>query len=63
MMGEPIMVMLVEDNLDHAELVMRTLENHRIANRIRHFTDGKLHWIIFAVRANFRILPPVRVRM
>ena len=41
MMGEPIMVMLVEDNLDHAELVMRTLENHRIANRIRHFTDGQ----------------------
>jgi CheY-like chemotaxis protein len=41
MKGEPIMVMLVEDNLDHAELVMRTLEDHRIANRIRHFTDGQ----------------------
>ena len=41
MNGEPIMVMLVEDNMDHAELVMRTLEDHRIANRIRHFTDGQ----------------------
>jgi len=41
MNGEPILVMLVEDNLDHAELVMRTLEDHRIANRIRHFTDGQ----------------------
>ena len=41
MIGEPIFVMLVEDNLDHAELVMRTLEDHRIANKIKHFTDGQ----------------------
>ena len=41
MKGEPVMVMLVEDNLDHAELVMRTLQDHRIANRVRHFTDGQ----------------------
>ncbi len=41
MNGEPIMVMLVEDNIDHAELVLRMLEDHRIANRIRHFTDGQ----------------------
>lgn len=41
MIGEPIFVMLVEDNLDHAELVIRTLEDHRIANKIRHFTDGQ----------------------
>ncbi|MEW6402372.1 MAG: response regulator [Chloroflexota bacterium] len=41
MMGEPVLVMLVEDNYDHAELVMRTLEEHHIANRIEHFTDGQ----------------------
>lgn len=41
MIGEPILVMLVEDNVDHAELVIRTLEQHRIANRIRHFSDGQ----------------------
>jgi CheY-like chemotaxis protein len=41
MIGEPILVMLVEDNLDHAELVIRTLEQHRIANQIRHFSDGQ----------------------
>ncbi len=41
MNGEPVMVMLVEDNMDHAELVMRTLEDHSIANWIRHFTDGQ----------------------
>jgi CheY-like chemotaxis protein len=41
MNGEPVLVMLVEDNVDHAELVMRTLAEHRVANRIQHFTDGQ----------------------
>lgn len=41
MIGEPILVMLVEDNADHAELVIRTLEEHRIANKVRHFLDGQ----------------------
>lgn len=40
-MGEPVLVMLVEDNADHAELVIRTMEDHRIANRIIHFSDGQ----------------------
>ena len=41
MIGEPVLVMLVEDNIDHAELVLRTLEEHRIANKVRHFQDGQ----------------------
>jgi CheY-like chemotaxis protein len=41
MKGEPILVMLVEDNADHAELVIRTLEDHRIANKVVHFLDGQ----------------------
>lgn len=41
MIGEPVLVMLVEDNADHAELVIRTLEEHRISNRVRHFLDGQ----------------------
>ena len=41
MIGAPVLVMLVEDNADHAELVIRTLEEHRIANRVRHFLDGQ----------------------
>ncbi len=41
MNGEPVLVMLVEDNVDHAELVVRTLSEHRVANRIRHFMDGQ----------------------
>lgn len=39
--GEPILVMLVEDNIDHAEFVIRTLEEHRVANQVRHFLDGQ----------------------
>jgi CheY-like chemotaxis protein len=38
---EPQEIMLVEDNLDHAELVMRGLKEHRVANVVRHFTDGE----------------------
>jgi CheY-like chemotaxis protein len=41
MVGEPVLVMLIEDNADHAELVVRTLEEHQIANTVRHFTDGQ----------------------
>jgi len=41
MVGDPILVMLVEDNVDHAELVIRTLEEHRVANHVRHFLDGQ----------------------
>lgn len=41
MIGEPILVMLVEDNADHAELVIRTMESHHIATKIQHFADGE----------------------
>jgi len=40
-MNEYVLVMLVEDNLDHAELVMRTLSEHQVVNKIRHFTEGQ----------------------
>lgn len=41
MLGEPLLVMLVEDNADHAELVIRTMESHQIPIRIQHITDGE----------------------
>jgi len=41
MEGEPVLVLLVEDNMDHAELVIRTLEDHNIANKIKHLMDGQ----------------------
>ena len=40
-MYEFVLVMLIEDNLDHAELVMRTLAEHQVVNQIRHFTEGQ----------------------
>ncbi len=39
--GEPVAVLLVEDNAAHAELVIRSFEGHRIANRIHHVSDGE----------------------
>lgn len=39
--GEPLVILLVEDNLDHAELVIRNLEEFQVANRIYHVDDGE----------------------
>ena len=37
----PLEILLVEDNLDHATLVLRTLEEHHISNRVHHVRDGE----------------------
>jgi len=34
-------VLLVEDNLDHARLVMRGFAKHCVANEVRHVEDGE----------------------
>ena len=39
--GEPLSILLVEDNPDHAELVMRGFEDNRVANTIYHVSDGE----------------------
>jgi CheY-like chemotaxis protein len=41
MNGEPLVILLVEDNEDHAELVMRSMRDHRVANKIYHVSDGQ----------------------
>jgi len=33
--------MLVEDNADHAEMVMRQFELHRVASHLIHLSDGQ----------------------
>lgn len=53
MLGEPILVMLVEDNADHAELVIRTMESHHIPTRIQHLTDGESALDYLLRRNNF----------
>ena len=39
--AQPLIILLVEDNPDHAELVMRALAGNRVANKIHHVADGE----------------------
>jgi CheY-like chemotaxis protein len=39
--GEPFHILLIEDEMDHAELVTRSLAENRVANKIHHVTDGE----------------------
>lgn len=41
LVGEPLVILLVEDNDAHAELVFRSLKEHRVANIIYHADDGE----------------------
>ena len=41
MKGEPVLILLVEDNDDHAELVIRQMADHRIANKVIRLSDGQ----------------------
>jgi CheY-like chemotaxis protein len=41
MRGEPIVVLLVEDDPAHAEIVRRNFEGFRMANRLIHVADGQ----------------------
>ncbi|MBO9313387.1 MAG: response regulator [Chloroflexus sp.] len=38
---DPVVILLVEDNPDHTELITRVLSDHRIPNRIIHVADGE----------------------
>jgi CheY-like chemotaxis protein len=42
MNGEPLTILLIEDNPDHATLVIRNLKNFLVANTIIHLEDGEL---------------------
>lgn len=42
MKGEPLHILLVEDEPAHAEIVLRNFEDIKPANRIVHVSDGRL---------------------
>ena len=42
MTGEPIVILLVEDEEAHAEIIRRNLEESRLGNNLIHLTDGQM---------------------
>lgn len=40
-MDEVRIILLAEDNPDHAELLVRSFKNHRVPNKIYHVRDGE----------------------
>jgi len=41
MKGEPIVILLVEDDDGHIEIMRRNFEDSRLANRLMHVADGQ----------------------
>ena len=39
--GEPVIILFIEDEPAHAEIVRRNLEDFRVANRLIHLSDGQ----------------------
>ncbi len=41
MNGEAVIILLVEDDPNHAELILRGLQDNHMANQIHHVVDGE----------------------
>jgi len=54
MKGEPAIILLVEDDPAHAEIVRRNFVNFRMANRLMHVPDGQQALDYLFRRGNFR---------
>jgi CheY-like chemotaxis protein len=53
MKGEAIVILLVEDDAAHAEIVRRNLEGFRLGNRLVHVADGQAALDYLYRRAEF----------
>ena len=62
MKGEPIRILLVEDDPAHAEIVRRNLADFRVANSIVHVEDGRLALDYLFRTAPLQIRMPVPAR-
>jgi len=40
-MEQPVEILLIEDNPDEAQLTIRSLKGHNLANRLMHIDDGE----------------------
>ena len=54
MRGEPIAILLVEDDPAHVEIVRRNLAENRVANRLMHVADGQAALDYLYRRAEFQ---------
>jgi CheY-like chemotaxis protein len=54
MKGEPMVVLLVEDELAHAEIVRRNFADFHSANRLMHVSDGQAALDYLYRRAEYR---------
>jgi CheY-like chemotaxis protein len=54
MNGEPVVILLVEDDPAHAEIVKRNLEGFRVANCLVHVDDGQKALDYLYRRGEFR---------
>lgn len=50
---EPFTILLVEDNIDHAEMVIRNLEEVPLAHRVVHLEDGEAALDYLYARGDF----------
>lgn len=48
------LIMLIEDDMDHAELIIRITKGHPIPNEVLHFPDGQSALDYLFRRNNFR---------
>jgi len=55
MQSEPVVILLVEDNPDHTELIRRSLQKHRVAATLHHVPMVKRHWTICFGVATLRL--------